>query len=156
VAPGVIDGARCLAWVLQKPGSIPAELRQSVGDRLYGCDDCQEVCPPTIRFGARHTASTADAVRAWLPLLDLLTADDDGVLAQWGRWYLADRDPRWARRNALVALGNTADPADVRVRQVLAEYRAHADPVLREHAWWASRRLGLVDGSQDPSSMDAR
>ena len=145
VAPGVIDGRRCLAWVLQKPGKIPEHLREAVGDRLYGCDDCQEVCPPTIRFGPRHTASSTVPSRAWLPLVDLLTADDAGVLEQWGRWYLADRDPRWARRNALVALGNTADPADTRVRTLLADYRAHADPVLREHAHWASRRLGLLD-----------
>ena len=51
IEPGVIDATRCLAWVLQKPGAIPIALRESVGDRIYGCDDCQEVCPPTVRFG---------------------------------------------------------------------------------------------------------
>ena len=143
IEPGVIDAARCLAWVLQKPGSIPEHLRVAVGDRLYGCDDCQEVCPPTVRLGVRHPAAPVEAPRAWVSVLRLLTLADDDVLAEWGRWYLAERDVRWVRRNALVVLGNTGDSGDAEVRRVLAEYRAHADPVLREHATWATERLGL-------------
>lgn len=152
IAPGVVDAARCLAWVLQKPGSIPQHLREAVGDRVYGCDECQEVCPPTIRLGHRVPATPpADQVRSWVPLLDLLSPDDDAVLSTWGRWYLADRNPRWVRRNALVALGNSTaavnGPDRERVRSVLDDYRAHHDPVLREHAQWAARRLGLADTS---------
>ena len=45
VAPGVIDAGRCLAWVLQKPGIMPGDLRAAVGDRIYGCDDCQDGVP---------------------------------------------------------------------------------------------------------------
>ena len=65
VEPGVIDANRCLAWLLQRPGIFPIEYRAALGDRLYGCDDCQEVCPPNIRFAtprarlgpsARHIA----------------------------------------------------------------------------------------------------
>ncbi|MGB8861507.1 MAG: tRNA epoxyqueuosine(34) reductase QueG [Ilumatobacteraceae bacterium] len=153
IAAGVVDAGRCLAWVLQKPGAIPRHLRAAVGDRIYGCDDCQEVCPPTVRFGPRHLAPStvgADAphlggrlATAWLPVLRLLTADDDALMRLWGRWYLADREPRWIRRNALVVLGNVGDAADVEVQQVLAEYLAHDDPILRAHAVWAGRRLGL-------------
>jgi len=144
IEPGVIDAARCLAWVLQKPGIIPEHLRVAVGDRIYGCDDCQDVCPPTVRLGPRvPSPSPVEPVRAWVPVLALLTAVDEGVMAQWGRWYLADRDPRWVRRNALVVLGNIGDAADPEVRRVLAEYGAHPDPVLRVHAVWAAERLGL-------------
>jgi epoxyqueuosine reductase len=78
-----------------------------------------------------------------VPVLELLGLSDDEILARHGRWYLHDRDPRWVRRNALVVLGNTGDSGDAEVRRVLAEYRAHADPVLREHATWATERLGL-------------
>ncbi len=46
VAPGVVDARRCLAWIVQAPGPIPLEFRTVLGDRIYGCDDCQEVCPP--------------------------------------------------------------------------------------------------------------
>lgn len=148
IEPGVIDGARCLAWVLQKPGIIPRHLRDAVGDRLYGCDDCQEACPPTVRFGQRWsappTATSSAAPSAWLQVLTLLTADDDEVLRIWGRWYLAEREPRWVRRNALVVLGNVGDPADAAVVQVLREYLAHNDPMLRVHAVWAAQRLGLT------------
>ncbi len=157
VAAGVVDAARCLSWVLQRPGSIPVELREAVGHRLYGCDDCQEACPPTVVLG-RRVHAPAGPLRAQLDLLDLLDADDDTVLREWGRWYLAGRDPRWVRRNALVALGNVLrdahhgaggaafDPAVVsRAAQALARYGDGADPVLAEHAQWAMRRAGLAE-----------
>ena len=133
----MIDANRCLAWVLQRPGSIPEALREAIGDRIYGCDDCQEACPPTVRLGRRHRVPlTADA-EAWVDVLDLLDADDETLLDRHGRWYLAGRDPRWLRRNALVVLGNTADPADPRVAATLARYRRDDDEVLAEHARWA-------------------
>ncbi len=143
VEPGVIDATRCLAWVLQKPGSIPPELREQVGDRIYGCDDCQEVCPPTIRFGPTHRAPAQVAAKAWLPVLELLTCTDTELLAKWSPWYLADRDPRWIRRNALVVLGNIGDAADADVQAVVRAYLDHDDPIVREHAEWAARQLGL-------------
>ncbi len=144
IEPGVVDAARCLAWVLQKPGSIPIELRELVGDRIYGCDDCQEVCPPTVRFGPTNRATApAGKSRAWMSVLALLRGSDAELLAQWSPWYLADRDPRWIRRNALVVLGNVGDAADGDVQDAVREYLGHDDPLLREHAEWAARRLGL-------------
>ena len=143
VAPGVIDANRCLAWVLQRPGTIAPELRPAIGDRLYGCDDCQEVCPPTVHLGRRHQRPLDGHAEAWVDVLDLLDADDRTLLDRHGRWYIAGRDPRWLRRNALVVLGNTAAGDDERVTATLARYRDGADPVLAEHARWASERLGL-------------
>jgi len=143
VSPGVIDANRCLAWVLQAPGPIPVELRPSVGDRMYGCDDCQDVCPPTVRLGRRHRVVATAEAEAWVDVLDLLDADDATLLDRYGRWYLSGRDPRWLRRNALVVLGNTADATDTRVVATLGRYRRHDDPVLAEHARWASDRLGI-------------
>jgi epoxyqueuosine reductase len=142
VAPGVVDASRCLAWLLQKPGTFPVEYRQALGDRIYGCDDCQEVCPPTIRLGPRHRApEPAGGIESHIDVLDLLEADDDAVLARWGRWYLADRQVRWLRRNALVVVGNTATMGNERARRVLGHYRTHGDPVLREHAEWAIAQI---------------
>jgi epoxyqueuosine reductase len=148
VAPGVVDANRCLAWLVQQPGPFPVEYRAALGDRLYGCDDCQEVCPPTVRLGDHHRVDLAvrppgDPVQAWVDVLDLLDATDEQLIERHGRWYLADRDPVWWRRNALIVLGNTADPADPRVRRVLDRYRNHDDPILREHAAWAADRLGV-------------
>lgn len=143
VRPGVVDAARCIAWLLQKPGIIDPRFREAIGDRIYGCDECQEVCPPTVRLGARHRTTTAAAVQPHVDVLALLEGSDDDVLATCGEWYLADRDPRWLRRNALVILGNSADRDDGRVVATLARYLADRDPILRAHAVWAVRRLSL-------------
>src|SRR5438105_6711215 len=74
VAPGVVDARRCLAWLVQQPGSFPVELRAALGDRIYGCDDCQEVCPPNHRAerDGRLLGHHADADdEAWVPLLEV-------------------------------------------------------------------------------------
>jgi epoxyqueuosine reductase len=158
VAPGVVDANRCLAWLVQKAGLFPREHREALGDRIYGCDDCQEVCPPNVRLdrtGARARAADHPSEAAlclpgrapepWVPLLDLLAADDATLLARHGAWYIPERDPRWLRRNALVALGNVADGDDAAVVDTLVRFLAHADPTLRAHAVWAARRLGRHD-----------
>jgi epoxyqueuosine reductase len=144
VAPGVVDANRCLAWLVQKPGSFPVEHRAALGDRLYGCDDCQEVCPPAVRLGKTHRVELdpdGERPQAWVDVLDLLDAGDDELIARHGRWYLANRDPVWWRRNALIVLGNVGDADDPRTRRTLDRYRHHADPILREHAEWAGTRL---------------
>ena len=139
IAPGVVDARRCLAWLLQATGDFPAEFREALGDRLYGCDDCQEVCPPN-----RHSPEAAEAGdQASVDLLGLLAAGDEELLERHGRWYIPDRDPRYLRRNALVVLGNIADGGDPEVSKVLQHYREHPDRMLARHAAWAARRLGL-------------
>jgi epoxyqueuosine reductase len=148
VAPGVVDARRCLAWLVQQPGSFPLHHRAALGDRIYGCDDCQEVCPPNGRAqrDARLPVHDPEAEpQAWVLLLDLLAASDDELLERHGRWYIAERDPRWLRRNALVALGNVGDGADPRVEAALRAALTGADPLLREHAAWAATRLGRTD-----------
>jgi epoxyqueuosine reductase len=145
VASGVVDASRCLAWLLQMPGVFPREHRGALGNRIYGCDDCQEACPPTVRLGERFRrgAGAATELDATVDVLALLDADDATVLARWGRWYLAGRDPRWLRRNALIVLGNSG-VVDGKVSALLQRYLAHADPILRVHAAWAAARLGLA------------
>lgn len=157
VAPGVLDARRCLAWLVQAGGSIPNEFRAAVGDRIYGCDDCQEVCPPNRVTIRRQAAPAADeGAMAWVDLVHLLEADDAELLAHYGRWYIADRDPDVLRRTALVVLGNTADVADPKVEELLIRYLAHERPVLRAHAVWACRRLGRSDlGEETKHDSDA-
>ncbi len=145
VAPGVVDAGRCLAWLLQRPGTFPREFRVALGNRIYGCDECQTVCPPTVRFERRSSGNESKHVQAWVPLIEMLEASDDDLLRDYGRWYLADRNPMWLRRNALIAVGNVADPADVRVAALLATYLVHVEPILRAHAVWAAAALGLHD-----------
>jgi epoxyqueuosine reductase len=143
VAPGVVDANRCLAWLVQQPGTFPLEYRETLGDRFYGCDDCQTVCPPAVRHGPRHTVALDAGAQAWVDVLDVLESSDAELIESYGRWYLAGRDPRWWRRNALIVLGNTGDPTDQRTVATIHRYRASRDPILREHADWAATRLGL-------------
>jgi epoxyqueuosine reductase len=137
VEPGVVDARRCLAWLVQAPGSIPVEFRQAVGDRLYGCDDCQEVCP--IGHGERSEAGHESASGADVPAIGVLEASDADLLERFGRWYIAERDPRYLRRNALVVLGNATDQDPV-VDALLRRFAGSPDPMLGEHATWALAR----------------
>jgi len=148
VSPGVVDARRCLAWILQAPGSMPQRWRVAVGTRVYGCDTCQEVCPentrhddenPTVRPArtghvAPPSGASVDAV-AWLAL------DDDELLAAAGRWYVADRDPTTLRRNLLIVLGNAGRGDLPGVLTTLESYAAGDDPILAEHARWSLARL---------------
>lgn len=146
VAPGVVDARRCLAWVVQAPGEVARDLRAPLGDRIYGCDECQDVCPPNrVELRRRGDDEVPAAAEAWVDLLDLLAADDATLLDRHGRWYVAGRDPRHLRRNALVALGNVGDPGDERVLAALRAALRSGDALLASHAAWAARRLGRDD-----------
>jgi epoxyqueuosine reductase len=122
--------------LLQARGDFPEEFRVALGDRIYGCDECQEVCPPNRRAGA-----TASSSSTGVDIIELLSADDDALLARHGRWYIADRDPRYLRRNALVVLGNTASASDRRAAETIERYCNDPDPMLRSHAEWAAQRI---------------
>ena len=111
-APGVIDANRCISWILQKPGSIPDEYRRAIGDRIYGCDDCQgRACPISVRLGRRNTIELDDRADAWVDAIELLDADDDWIDARYGHWYVTNREFRWVRRNALIVIGNVGPRA---------------------------------------------
>ncbi|GAC1310561.1 MAG: tRNA epoxyqueuosine(34) reductase QueG [Acidimicrobiales bacterium] len=157
VAPGVLDARRCLAWLIQAPGPIPWEFRVALGDRIYGCDDCQEVCPPNIVIGRRSPSIDAASHPATIDVTRFLDEDDAAVLAAAGGWYVQQRQARFLRRNALVVLGNTADPADPRTASLVRRSLRAADPLVRSHAVWAAARLGrsewtnaLASSEQDP------
>jgi epoxyqueuosine reductase len=142
VAPGVLDARRCLAWQLQAPGSFPLEYRVALGGRIYGCDDCQETCPPNqLEIRRRPPPPPAPGAQTSVDLVGLLTASDEDVMVRVGRWYVARRDPRYVRRNALIALGNVGDPRDQSVVDVIESFRQGDDDLLREHADWAAARL---------------
>jgi epoxyqueuosine reductase len=150
VAPGVLDARRCLAWLLQAPGVFPFEYRAALGGRIYGCDDCQDACPAN-RLAARLSASEANSDQspttdeAEVDLLELLASSSPALLARHGRWYIPERDPRYLRRNALIALGNVADGQSPDVQATLERYLDDPDDLLRAHAIWAAIAAGRRD-----------
>ena len=156
IAPGTVDARRCLAWLVQTDGVFDPAYRVALGDRIYGCDDCSDVCPPNrvrVRL-TRRDRSTREAepteksppcsgLGAWVSLLDMLTAPDDTLMAGFGRWYIPRREPRYLRRNALVVMANVGDPSDPEVRAAVDRCLGDDDPLIRAHAVWCARRLGL-------------
>ncbi|HEV8017286.1 MAG TPA: tRNA epoxyqueuosine(34) reductase QueG [Steroidobacteraceae bacterium] len=137
VAPYRLDARRCISYLTIEHGSaIPLELRAAIGNRIYGCDDCQLVCPWN-KF-ARAAAHPDFKVRHDL---------DGTALAQLFRWTAREFEERmrgsaiyrigylrWSR-NIAVALGNA--PASAEAVRALAERRADASPLVREHVEWA-------------------
>lgn len=145
IAPGLLDARRCLAWLLEAPGPFPVEFREALGDRIYGCDDCQTACPENRsaeRAAPPPPARAGD--EAWVPLVEMLEADDAELMARFGRWYVPRRQPRFLRRNALVALGNVGESRSPRVVAAVRASLDSGDEIVREHAVWAAERLGIT------------
>jgi epoxyqueuosine reductase len=153
IAPGTVDARRCLAWLVQTDGVFNPDYRVALGDRIYGCDDCSDVCPPNrvrVRLTRRARPRPdpaqphASAGRgAWVPVLDILDSSDHDLMAGFGRWYIPRREPRYLRRNALVVLANVGNPSDSRVRAAVNRALRDDDPLIRAHAVWCARRLGF-------------
>lgn len=150
-APGVLDARRCLAWLVQQGGEFPHEYRVGLGDRIYGCDICQEVCPPTIKSDRDRTQANTPqrttslfAPGSWVDVIDILTSPEDDLLERYGAWYIPQRDVRYLQRNALIILGNLlATHSGLRdsdwsaARTVLSRYVTSDDDLLNTHAAWA-------------------
>lgn len=143
VAPGVIDAKKCLSWLLQKPGIFPREHREALGNRIYGCDDCQTSCPHTRNLSEPMGVPVGQSLNMVVGIRSLLTASDDEVMAQCDGWYVHDRNPLWIRRNALIIAGNSAVPSQ-QWAEIIASYVTSPEPILRAHAVWAAARLGFT------------
>jgi epoxyqueuosine reductase len=137
--PGVLDSTRCLSYWTQAPGSIPDEYRAELGDRVYGCDVCQDVCPWNRGVERRRAAAPPPpGAEPSVSLSDWLEAPGAELRSRYERLYFPRNDPRYLRRNALVALGNSADPD---LAPLAERYARDPDPLLAEHGAWAAARL---------------
>lgn len=153
-ASGALDANRCLAWLLQAPGTFPAQFRVALGDRMYGCDDCQVVCPyngplpaggETNSRSVRLIPSKTASRSARADVIELLSMTDEQLMETYGHWYIPRKRPEYLRRNALVVLGNIGDPDAGEVAEALRTALASASCVVAAHAVWAARRLGHDD-----------
>jgi epoxyqueuosine reductase len=137
VAPYQLDARKCLAYLtIEHDGPIPEEYRRPLGDRVFGCDDCLDVCP--WNRWAKVTQEARFAPRDLPRLRETLAWTDEQFVGHFRgtpvkRLGLA----RWLR-NALTVLGNTGTADDLpAVRSLLG----HPDPMVAEHAAWAEREL---------------
>ena len=142
LAPYRLDARRCISYLtIELDDAIPVALRPAIGNRIYGCDDCQLVCPwNKFARAARHPDFK---VRHGLdaPRLRELIAWSEGEFDARMRGSAIYRIgyERWSR-NIAVALGNA--PPDPAARAALRQRRAQASPLVREHIDWALARQG--------------
>jgi epoxyqueuosine reductase len=136
VEPGVLDATRCISTSTQMRPPIPEEHAEALGDRVYGCDICQDVCPWNAGPARRRSDLERDT-GAWVSLADWLTLPDEELMERHGHLYVPDRDARYLRRNALVALGNGGGDE---VAALAAPYAGGDDPLLRDAARRALER----------------
>jgi epoxyqueuosine reductase len=135
--PGVLDATRCLSYWTQSSEPFPEEQREALGDRVYGCDICQDVCPWNRGVEKRRRGEVPPAgAEPYVSLVDWLEAGDEELAVRYERLFVPRNDPRYLRRNALVALGNAGGDAALARR-----YAEGDDPLLREQAEWALERL---------------
>jgi epoxyqueuosine reductase len=152
-APYELDNARCISYLtIEHRGPIPRDLRPLIGDWLFGCDICQEVCPVNRRPpGASLAALAADAgVGPALDPSELLGLDEAAFRARFRHTPLWRPRRRGLLRNACVVLGNLRDPAAV---PALCRALDDAEPLVRGHAAWA---LGRIGGPAAAMALQAR
>ncbi|AWV07690.1 tRNA epoxyqueuosine(34) reductase QueG [Marilutibacter maris] len=140
VAPNRLDARRCIAYLtIEHEGAIPEPLREPIGNRIFGCDDCQLVCPWN-KF-ARRTDEPDFRARNDLDrasLAELFAWDEDEFLRRTeGSAIRRSGHERWLR-NIAVALGNA--PTTPEVLAALASRRDHPSALVREHVEWALAR----------------
>jgi epoxyqueuosine reductase len=140
LAPYTLDARRCISYLtIEHHGSIPEELRPLMGNRIYGCDDCQLVCPWN-RF-AKPTGETDFLPREGLDaprLVELSTWSEREFLSRTeGSAIRRIGHERWLR-NIAVAMGNAGPSAEIDT--ALANLANHRSVLVREHATWARAR----------------
>ena len=139
-APHRLDARRCISYLtIELKGSIPLELRPLIGDRIFGCDDCLEVCPWN-RFAhvSQETAFAARESTGGMLLRDYLELNDDQFQELFKKSPIKRIKRRGFLRNVCVALGNVGDASDLPAVERAA---ADPEPLIAEHAAWAIEQI---------------
>jgi epoxyqueuosine reductase len=154
-APYQLDARRCIAYLtIEHKGHIPAEFREAIGNRVFGCDDCLAVCPWNKFAAAAHeTKLQALDGNQSMPLAELLAFDDASFRKRFAGTPVKRTGRDRVVRNALIAAGNSGNgdlvPA---VRRLLDD----ASPLVRAMAAWALRKLSGEDWRRARSLHAAR
>ncbi len=141
VAPYILDARRCISYLtIELKGPIPRDLRPLLGNRIFGCDVCQEVCPWNRRFAqpAPEPAFQPRPGGIAPHLLDLIALDDSDFRQRFRGSPVKRTRRRGLLRNVAVALGNWGDPTAV---PALARSLDDPEPLIRGHAAWALGRI---------------
>jgi epoxyqueuosine reductase len=144
--PFQLDARRCISYLtIELRGSIPGELRPAIGNRIFGCDDCLEVCPWN-RFAREGQLMKAHArpELAQPDLLELLGLDEAGFRQRFASTPMLRARRLGLRRNVCVALGNIGDKRTLPALETAARDQ---EPLVSEHARWA---IGQIEARRRP------
>uniref|UniRef100_UPI00406D0B2E tRNA epoxyqueuosine(34) reductase QueG n=1 Tax=Sporosarcina sp. FSL K6-3508 TaxID=2921557 RepID=UPI00406D0B2E len=141
IQPGQLNAQRCIAFLTQTKQPVPEEFRQKIGNRLYGCDTCQTVCPKNKGMNHTHQpAFTPEPERVKPLLLSLLSLSNRQFKEQYGHMSGSWRGKNPIQRNALIALAHFKDESAIPELGRLV--REDARPMIRGTAAWALGRIG--------------
>ncbi|WP_419871298.1 tRNA epoxyqueuosine(34) reductase QueG [Candidatus Pristimantibacillus sp. PTI5] len=149
VGPGQLNSSRCISFVTQTKGMLSDEFMRKIGNRLYGCDTCQTVCPVNRGKNWTHHQELQPDMELVKPLLvPLLTVGNKEFQARYGRTSSAWRGKKPIQRNAVIALGNFKEASAV--PDLIRVLEQDTRPVLRGTAAWSLARIG---GEQARSAL---
>ncbi len=140
-APYILDSNRCISYLtIELRGSIPEPLRVKMSNWIFGCDECQSICPWVRRYSRalEDNFLTYDHEISAPRLLDLIELDEDGFRKRFRKTPVIRAKRRGLLRNVAVALGNWGDPS---AKPALERAVADSEPLIREHAKWALERI---------------
>ena len=144
VAPYVVDARLCISYLtIEFKGFIPEKLRKPMGNRIFGCDDCQTVCPWNNKVEAPEVDFLKPREDTFLPeLAKLLALDDDGFRQMFRKSAIKRTKRAGLLRNVCIAMGNSGDAAFV---PQLLDALNDDEPLIRGHAVWALKQLASDD-----------
>jgi epoxyqueuosine reductase len=153
-APYELDATRCVSYLtIEYRGSIPEAHRKAIGNHLFGCDVCQEVCPWNASpvNVANPSWSSREELNV-MSLIELWRRTDEELAAFIGDTAMTRAGVRGLRRNLAVALGNSGDRRALAALDDIADGETRHDPLVIEHVQWAKRTLrdAHVSGVPDP------
>lgn len=140
-APYQLDARKCISYLtIEHKGPIPLPYRKLIGDHLYGCDDCLDICP--WNKWAQKSKEAAFTIRPYPDLRDMLYLEEDGFNELFaGSPIRRLKRARWLR-NVCVVLGNIGTGEDI---AALSHAKDDADPLIKEHAVWAIEEINSRD-----------
>jgi epoxyqueuosine reductase len=151
-APYVLDARRCISYLtIEHRSAIPATLAESIGDWLFGCDICQQVCPWNRKPQTSESPFVHHPEWEWLDPVTILRMDEATFRQRFRSTALWRAKRRGLRRNAVIVLGNCGDTS---VLPVLQEVAQDADPVVRDAALWAISRIQQRYNTSTPTSSN--
>lgn len=142
LGPYQLDATKCISYLtIEKRGEIPMDIREGMGRHIFGCDICQDVCPWNRKSPASAAPEFQPREGLVNPALAWLAEISPEEFREKFRGSAIRRAKRTGiRRNAVIAMGNSADAAFIPTLEKLGEDSEH-DPVVREHAQWAKKKL---------------